>query len=63
MTKGRWKAVYAIRESARETARRINRESPKTGFRVSAYRCRWTDDPADGETGPVHWHVGRMRTL
>ena len=63
MTNGLWKAVYPTRQKARDMASRINRESPKPGFRVTAYRCRWTDDPDAGETGEVHWHVGRVRTV
>lgn len=27
-----------------------------------AYECRWGEDPKDGQTAPVHWHVGQDRT-
>lgn len=25
------------------------------------YECRWGESYRDGETAPVHWHVGRRR--
>lgn len=50
------KVIHYLRIFAEWHAQEIAAER---GREYGVYPCRWGDDLQDGETHPLHWHVGR----
>jgi len=53
------KRAYAAESTARDEALLLDL---KFGEAYQAYPCRWGNDYRDGETAPLHWHIGRPKT-
>lgn len=54
------KISYTELTPAQKHADELNAKRPGRTF--SAYECRWGQWYRDGETAPMHYHVGRERT-
>lgn len=58
----KYKEIFQTMELAQAACDRRIDESPEKES-MQPYDCKYTDDFDEGESGPLHFHIGRPRTV